>query len=266
MELVTNLHTHTKRCNHASGTERDYIEAAIAGGIKCLGFADHAPYKFKEGHNSGFRMKPEEHFDYCDSLTALREEYKDRIEIKIGYEAEYYPDLFDEFMKTMLDSPVEYLILGQHFLENEYSGIYSGKARDDEGILKAYVDQVIEGIATGYFSYIAHPDLCYFIGSPAIYDKHYSRLIESAKCRHIPLEINSLGILGNRHYPNERFWQLCGEIGADVCFGSDAHSPDAVFSAVSLEKAEQLIEKYDLRFIPDPEIKDIHRNINQTKG
>ena len=41
-----NLHTHTYRCSHATGTEREYIEAAISAGIKIMGFSDHIPFKF----------------------------------------------------------------------------------------------------------------------------------------------------------------------------------------------------------------------------
>ena len=41
--MLANYHTHTARCHHASGSEREYIEAAIAGGMKILGFSDHAP-------------------------------------------------------------------------------------------------------------------------------------------------------------------------------------------------------------------------------
>ena len=34
-----NLHTHTFRCRHASGTEREYIENAIRSGMDLLGFS-----------------------------------------------------------------------------------------------------------------------------------------------------------------------------------------------------------------------------------
>ena len=44
--MFANYHTHTARCNHASGTEREYVEAAIKSGLKILGFADHTPYPF----------------------------------------------------------------------------------------------------------------------------------------------------------------------------------------------------------------------------
>ena len=37
--MTANYHTHTWRCNHASGTEREYIEKAIESGIRILGFS-----------------------------------------------------------------------------------------------------------------------------------------------------------------------------------------------------------------------------------
>ena len=47
--LKANYHTHTYRCQHAYGSEREYIEAAIRMGIAELGFSDHVPCPFKDG-------------------------------------------------------------------------------------------------------------------------------------------------------------------------------------------------------------------------
>ena len=55
--LTTNFHTHTTRCNHASGEDRQYVEEAIKGGLKVLGFSDHSPYFFSGDYYSTFRMK-----------------------------------------------------------------------------------------------------------------------------------------------------------------------------------------------------------------
>ena len=35
-----NFHTHTTRCGHATGTEEEYVQAAIQRGLKQLGFAE----------------------------------------------------------------------------------------------------------------------------------------------------------------------------------------------------------------------------------
>ena len=51
-KFTESLHTHTFRCGHASGTEREYIENAIAAGFDTLGFSDHAPYVFRDGYYS----------------------------------------------------------------------------------------------------------------------------------------------------------------------------------------------------------------------
>ena len=80
--IKKNYHTHTPRCGHAEGTEREYIESAIKAGIKVLGFADHTPYPYaKEGYRSGVRMPVSAAPEYVSTLSALREEYKDKIKI-----------------------------------------------------------------------------------------------------------------------------------------------------------------------------------------
>ena len=69
--MIANYHTHTWRCNHAEDTEREYVEAAVARGIKTLGFADHAPYFFDGDYYSGFRMKREQYRDYADTIEEI---------------------------------------------------------------------------------------------------------------------------------------------------------------------------------------------------
>ncbi|MCR5682621.1 MAG: histidinol phosphate phosphatase, partial [Clostridiales bacterium] len=141
---------------------------------------------------------------------------------------------------------IDYLILGQHFLENEMEGKYSGRTSDDEDYLAAYVDQVIEGIGTGVFTCVAHPDLMNYTGPQAIFDRHYARLIEAAKAARIPLEINLLGIRDHRAYPHERFFALCGEIGAEVCIGCDAHQAEVAVDEPSYRIAMEMAEKFGL--------------------
>ena len=48
-----NYHTHTTRCKHASGEDREYVEKAIESGLKILGFSDHCPWVFEDGYVSG---------------------------------------------------------------------------------------------------------------------------------------------------------------------------------------------------------------------
>ena len=40
-KLTANYHTHTVRCGHAEGTDREYAEKAVERGLTHLGFSDH---------------------------------------------------------------------------------------------------------------------------------------------------------------------------------------------------------------------------------
>ena len=247
--LKANYHTHTYRCRHATGTEREYIETAIAAGMTTLGFSDHCPQLFPGDYYSDYRMYPDQTEDYVNTLLSLREEYKDRIHIKIGYETEYYPEIFDAFLQFVGQYPCDYLILGQHFLDNETTRRYSGRKNEDESYLADYVNQVSEAMRTGRFTYIAHPELQNYVGDPAVYRREYTRLIRCAMETGTPLEINLLGIRGNRHYPNEAFWALAGELGADVVIGCDAHEACCVCDIPAYEKAMALVQRYSLRLV-----------------
>ena len=47
--MNANYHTHTVRCHHAIGSEREYIEKAISRGFKKLGFSDHTDQQSARG-------------------------------------------------------------------------------------------------------------------------------------------------------------------------------------------------------------------------
>ena len=169
--MLHNYHTHTFRNHHTIGTEREYIESAIKNGFRTLGFSEHAPYRFPDGYISYFHMFPEDLENYIQTLLALKAEYAGRIEILIGYEAEFYPRFFDDFLRRITQYPVDYLLLGQHYIHNEIDGAYVYEPTDDPKILKAYVDQCIAGLDTGLYTYLAHPDLINFTGAETLYRK-----------------------------------------------------------------------------------------------
>lgn len=238
--MKANYHTHTFRCLHADGTEREYIEEAIAGGLEILGFSDHTPYPFPDGYSSGMRMELSELEEYVDTLIALRDEYKNDIEIHIGLETEYYPRHFTQLMRFCEDYPIEYFLLAQHALNNEYDGPYSGYPISSPDAPQIYVEQLEEAMDTGKFLYLAHPDLLYFTGDEALYEKWMRRLCRSAAAHDLPLEINLLGIEDRRNYPDPLFWKIAGEEGMSAVLGADAHHrtdvcrPDAEAAGIAL--------------------------------
>ena len=247
--MKVNYHTHTWRCNHAEPDERTYVERAIEGGFEVLGFSEHAPYVWESGFKSWFRMHPSQMDDYVDTILSLKKEYQDDIEIKLGMEVEYYPACYERLMEFLKDYPIEYRILGQHYIGSEEGEPYMGATFVKGKYLERYVEQVIEAMQTEDFLYLAHPDLPAYIGFNATYRKHMKKLCLAAKECHIPLEINLQGILLGKHYPREFFWKIAGEVGNEVLFGSDAHQPDAVVPEESIRKAEDIVKKYDLQLV-----------------
>lgn len=254
--MIANYHTHTWRCSHAAGTEREYVECALDAGLKILGFSDHAPQIFPGDYYSWFRMKPDQLEGYVQTVLALRKEYAGRIGIPLGLELEYYPDLISELLPLLRDQPLDYLLLGQHFLGNEIGDHYSGNATGEKAHLTRYCDQSIEAMQTGLFSYFAHPDLLNYVGDDLkFYREQVRRLCREANSCGMPLEINILGLVEGKHYPNPRFWEIAAEEGCSVVLGRDAHKPEQILDTRSEEKALEIVKRFGLKLLDTVELR-----------
>ena len=248
--MLANYHTHTTRCQHATGEDREYVEAAIQAGLKILGFADHCPWIYQDKNFvSGIRMTPKEIDGYFYSLESLRKEYAKDIKIYIGFETEHCPDMIPAQNKLLEGYPLDYMICGQHFLGAEYVSFYAGRAHSDEDFLKRYVDTAIDGINSGRYLYIAHPDLVNFTGEDEVYRNHMKRLCEVLKAKNIPIEINLLGVSEGRRYPSGRFLQIAKETGNAAIIGIDAHAPEQILNKEVVRKAELLCEEFVLPLV-----------------
>lgn len=222
--MKANYHTHTPRCNHARGTEEQYIKAAIEAGHRVIGFSDHSPWHYNSKFVPTMRMKLSELDHYLETLKALREKYKDKIEVKIGLECEYYPQYMDWLKETLKEKEIDYIILGNHFKDSDEHGPYYGTKTADDRILKRYVDDAIAAMKTGLYSYVAHPDVIhYYDAQSPIYKLEMERLCAAAKEMNIPLEFNLLGYSTQRHYPNESFWEIAARNNNTAILGIDAH-------------------------------------------
>lgn len=257
MRFNYNYHTHTYRCGHANGKDRDYVISALANGFTVLGFSDHVMLK---GYNQpGIRGKYSQLGNYVKSIQKLRKEFSDQIEIHIGFECEYLPTMVGYYKKLLKEKKIEYLILGQHCYLNEHGEFqwYLGMDNKKQRIAK-YVHDLIEGMSTGLFTYVAHPD--YFVRLFQEYDpdiEKYARMICEASLKYdVPLEMNMAGVRSwylkenNLHYPNPHFWRVVGEMGAKAVIGVDAHDPKD-FSASNYRYVFDLIDKYQINFIKD---------------
>ena len=243
--MIANYHTHTYRCGHARGADREYVETAILRGLKVLGFSEHVPMPFVDGHESGFRVPRRLLEDYVLCVLDLKKEYAGDIEIHLGFEAEYYPDLWER-MKAMLSPyPVEYLILGQHFPDSR-EVTYGAVPQSSRQELAAYAAAAVAGMRSGHFSYLAHPDLFCFTGSEAAYREEMGKICQAARETGTPLEINLLGLRDKRTYPEPIFWELAAREGCRVVLGCDAHDPKDVARPENVAEGYALARRFGL--------------------
>lgn len=250
--MYANYHTHTIRCQHAGGEDREYVEAAIGAGFKILGFSDHCPWVYPDGYVSTLRMHPSDVDGYFHSLESLKKEYKNDIQLFIGLEAEYIPSLMESQEELLSGCPLDYMILGQHFLGTESSSVYAGFPTEDESVLEEYVRLVTEGVQTGKYLYVAHPDLIRYTGPDNIYEKHMLPLCRFLKENDIPVEINALGASQGRHYPSGRFLRIAGQAGTSCIIGVDAHCPEQLLNREGVDICEGLAEKFHLPLCKPP--------------
>lgn len=258
-KITNNFHTHTYRCGHAVGEDEEYVINAIKSGIKVLGFSDHTP--FPDFSQPGIRMNVDLLENYIKSITFLKEKYKDQIEIHIGLEAEYI-DKYEPFYRDLLESgKIEYLILGQHgdFDENGNSYFYNAYKNNKETASR-YVSQVIKGMESGLFKYVAHPD--HFLNGYHLNDffaeSQIRQICQKSVELNIPLEVNLTYprfaiIKGGIHsgldsYPYDKFWKIASEYNCPVVFGIDAHDPNDFLIDYS-DEIRYMIETFKLNVV-----------------
>jgi histidinol-phosphatase (PHP family) len=228
--MYVDLHNHTTRCNHATGSEKEYIEQAIKTNTRFFGFSDHAPMDFDPKYRMDFSQMQE----YETTIKELRSHYADTIEILLGYEVDYLPGHMDS---RVLQADVDYLIGSVHFLDKwgfDNPEFLSGyKQRDIDTIWQTYFTLIKEMAQTQLFDIVGHIDL---IKVFQFYPKKQNVLtyatpaLEAIKKADMTLELNIAGYRKpcKEPYPSEEILQKAYELEIPITFGSDAHEPTQV--------------------------------------
>ncbi len=225
------LHNHTTLCNHATGSMEEYVNKAIEIGIDIFGFSCHAPMVFEPE----YRMNLTQSKIYEKDILLLKEKYKDRINIVLGYEVDYMSNpAFLE--KDILNAKVDYLIGSVHFIDKwgfdnpEFIGKYEEKDIDE--IWEEYFICVSQMVKTGYFDIVGHLDLIkVFKFLPTKNIKTIAlQTMKDIKKSEMVLEINSAGLRKpiKEQYPSRTLLELAFSLDIPITFGSDAHSIEQI--------------------------------------
>jgi histidinol-phosphatase (PHP family) len=238
-----NYHTHTWRCKHASGDALDYARIAQAQGCEVLGISDHCP--MPDGRWASVRMAMDQLDDYASAVHVADRECPG-LQVLLGLECEYLPVFHDFYAEELLGRlGCRYLVGAVHFLPLAGSWCSAFGTLDDPRLLRSYVEQCQQTLASGLFAFLAHPDLpgC----SPLAWGPDAAAaardICQAAVDCDLPLELNTYGLRkplvaapdGMRPmYPWPPFWEVAADCGVEVLINSDAHSPGDVCAGEEL--------------------------------
>jgi histidinol-phosphatase (PHP family) len=230
------LHTHHSRCGHAEGDIEDYIRAALDAGMDVIGISDHSPYfAHAEDHpNPRVAMARSEFANYVEEVLRLKEKYRDRIEVLLGVESDFFPEHADIYRNVYARYPFDYIIGSVHFTrgvsifnKNRWKGL-SEERRIEEKV--HYYEMIALSAESGMFQVLGHIDAMKgnypdFSGIPAL-DAIDEALKTIARCG-VAIEVNTSGgtKLCGGWYPSDDILERARHFGVDVTFGSDSHTP-----------------------------------------
>lgn len=245
-------HIHTPFCPHGTTDPlKDYIEKAIKEQFAVITFTEHAPLPktfFDPTPDQDSGMKPELLNSYLDTLSQLKQQYKNDIEILIGLEVDYIID-YESETKAFLDEVGPLLddaILSVHFLKwkNEYCCIdfsevefmnFANKVGSVEAVYHLYYDTVIQSIEANLGQYkprrIGHPTLVHKFQhahkTPVEDEQRIKEVLNLMKKHGYEIDVNSAGLSKKyclEPYPPFAMIDYAKSIDLNLVFGSDAHS------------------------------------------
>ncbi|MCD0165498.1 histidinol-phosphatase [Deinococcus sp. 12RED42] len=225
-------HMHTPLCGHATGSPREYAQAALDAGLAGICFTDHMP--MPAWYDAPWRMRLDQLAQYVEDVRAVQAEFAGRLDVRLGLEADFHPGT-ERFVEEVLGAhPWDYVIGSIHYIgawgfdNPEFIAEYD--SRDLEGLYRDYY-ALAEGAAkSGLFDSIGHLDLPKKFGhrDPDGYAALHA--LDVIAERGVALDFNTAGWRKPvaEAYPAPDLTRAAAERGIPFVLGSDAHKPGEV--------------------------------------
>lgn len=248
MSITADFHMHSSHSGDGNTPMEEMIRQALKAGLTHICFTEHQDFDYPPSPDL-----PPDYFlldtdAYRHEFTALREQYKDRIQIGFGVELGLQPHLTAKLQQYVASGPFDFVIASSHICNGQdpyYPAFYEGRTQQEA--YREYFVSILENIrAFRDFDVYGHLDYIVRYGPSKDQDYTYETytdildeilrlLIRQGK----GLEINTGGLRCGLREANpcisilKRYRSLGGEI---VTVGSDAHTPKDIGCAFGQAK------------------------------
>lgn len=243
-KISCDAHMHTDFSTDCESSVRSMLNAAVEKGLSAVCITDHMDLDFPPQEGEGqphdappFQLDVEEYFRV---LTPLKEEYRDRLDVRIGIEIGLQPHLGAQYKKLLAAYPFDIVIGSIHLvrgLDPYYGKLFEGRP-DADAYREAFEETLTCIEQNEDFDTLGHLDYVVRYGKRKAEEYSYKafadeidavlkKLISMGK----GLEVNTGGLKYGLGFTNphpdviKRYRELGGEI---VTVGADAHRPEYV--------------------------------------
>ncbi len=245
----SDMHTHGFYSD-GNGRPFEFAEKAVEMDIISLGFSDHSPVPI----DNSWSMKKQALTSYIKETGEVKKEYSKKIDIYMGMELDYIPDVDVKKHLNFNELPLDYFIGSVHYIYskklNKYLEVDGGAEDfnylvkegfngDAEAVYKAYYNNVREMISEYIPVVMAHFNLVEKNNSGGVHfdvsDEDYLSEVENTldivKLYGTIVEINTGGMSRkymDKPYPSEYILKRCLAKTIPVTINSDAHNPGSL--------------------------------------
>lgn len=256
--IVSDCHMHTRFSTDSESSVRSMIEGALQKGMQAICITDHNDKDYPVHEDMGISTFEFDLEEYFRTMTAYREEYAGRMEIRTGIEIGLQPHLQTYYKKLTEKYPFDFVIGSVHVvhgMDPYYGEIFEGKT--DEEVYRETFEATLENLDTvKNFDVLGHIDYVVRYGKSQAENYSYTKyadVIDEILKKIIGMgkgiELNTAGFkygLGFCHpHPDiiRRYRELGGEI---ITVGADGHRPEHI--AYDFGRVPEILKSCGFRY------------------
>lgn len=232
-------HMHTPLCGHAVGHPAEYAQRAAQQGIELITVTCHIPMAWDAFGGANIRMRRDQLDDYVALVGEAAQHGKDLgVEVLCGIEAEVFPDARElvQMDEILREYNFDFVLGSLHSHCWSYiSWLKRHKVRDDATAVDCYFRHLRDGVQTGRYDSMSHPDVIRTYGvvsrfEPSEHEEVIREFLEALVEEDVCMEVNTSGLNKGAYkvHPDPLILDWASELGVKLTIGSDSHQPETV--------------------------------------